>query len=120
MAADPALDPRVLASLRELTVAGEPDVLVEVLQLFLDEVPKKLQTMQSAVQAGDAALVARAAHSLRGSAGNIGAVSLLDASRRIENLATANDLEKVQPLVGQLTDEYHRVELEIKQLLRTS
>ena len=120
MGTDPALDPRVLASLRELTAPGEPDVLADVLQLFLEEFPKKLRTLQAAMEAGDAEQVARAAHSLKGSSGNIGASSMLDICGRIDDFARAGDLEKLTPLVGQLTDEYHRVELEIKQLLQTS
>lgn len=120
MASDRALDARVLANLRELTPPGEPDVLGEVLRLFLEEVPKKLRALQEAIEAGDAARVARAAHSLKGSSGNIGASSMLDVCRRIDDLAKAGDLEQVKPLVAQLTDEYHRVELEIKHLLQTS
>lgn len=120
MAPDPALDPNVIDTLRQLTPPGEPDVLAEILHLFVDEVPKKIRALQSAVQAGDAPLVARHAHSLKGSSGNIGAAALLDVSRRIDDLAKAGDLARVTPLLATLTEEYHRVELEIKQLLQTS
>ena len=120
MADDRALDPAVIQSLRQLTPAGEPDVLAEILQLFLDEVPKKIRALQAAVDAGEAAQVARLAHSLKGSSGNIGANSMLDVCRRIDDLAKAGDLERVSPLVATLTSEYHRAELEIKHLLQTS
>jgi two-component system, sensor histidine kinase and response regulator len=120
MASDSALDPRVIDKLRQLTPAGEADVLAEILHLFLDEVPKKIRALQSAVEAGDAAEAARVAHSLKGSSGNVGADSMLDVCRRIDDLARAGDLAAVAPLLPALTSEYHRAELEIKHLLQTS
>ena len=120
MAADSALDPKVIDGLRQLTAAGEPNVLAEILQLFLDEVPKKIRALQATIDAGDGAEAARLAHSLRGSAGNIGASSMMDACRRIEDLARAGDLAAVTQLLPGLTSEYHRVELEIKHLQQTS
>ena len=120
MAADPALDPNVIQSLRQLTPPGEPNVLVEILQLFLDEVPKRIRALQAAIDAGDASQVCRIAHSLKGSSGNIGAESMMAVCRRIDDLAKAGDLQRVTPLLATLTSEYHRVELEIKHLLQTS
>jgi HPt (histidine-containing phosphotransfer) domain-containing protein len=120
MAADPALDPHVVDSLRQLTPPGEPDVLADILTLFLEEVPKKIRTLQAALEANDAAQVARLAHSLKGSTGNLGAHAMLDVCRRIDDLAKSGDLARVAPLIANLTSEYHRVELEIRQLLQTS
>ena len=120
MASDSALDPRVIDSLRQLTPEGEADVLAEILQLFLDEVPKKIRALQEAVTAGDSEEAARLAHSLKGSSGNIGADSMMDVCRRIDDLARAGDLAAVTPLLPSLTSEYHRAELEIKHLLQTS
>ena len=120
MDTDPVLDPGVLESLRQLTPQGEPDVLAEILNLFLEEVPKRILALQSALAAGDAPEVSRAAHSLKGSSGNIGAQSMLDVCRQLDDVARAGDLGSVAPLVASLTSEYHRVELEIRQLLQTS
>ena len=120
MTSDRALDPKVIASLRQLTNPGEPDVLAEVLQLFLDEAPKKLRSLQTALGTGDASQAARLAHSLKGSSGNIGAASMRDLCGRIDELAKSGDLRRIAPLMASLTDEYQRVELEIKQLLQTS
>jgi HPt (histidine-containing phosphotransfer) domain-containing protein len=120
MAAAPALDPQVIDSLRQLTPPGEPDVLADILNLFLAEVPKKIGALQAALEAGDAAQVARIAHSLKGSTGNLGAHAMLDVCRRIDDRARRGDLASVAPLIASLTSEYHRVELEIRQLLHTS
>jgi two-component system, sensor histidine kinase and response regulator len=120
MAGDSALDPDVIESLRQLTPPGEPDVLAEILQLFLEEVPKKIRLLHAALNSGDAPQVARIAHSLKGSSGNIGANSLHDVCRQIDDVAKSGDLPRVTPLLAALTDEFQRVELEIRQLLQTS
>ena len=117
MTVPPVLDPAVLESLRELTPPGEPDVLKEVLQLFLDDVPARVERLRSAWQSGDAVAVQRAAHSLKGSAGNIGATDLLGVCRQLDELGRAGDLSNAAPLVTALDAEFARVQSEITSLI---
>lgn len=114
---DAAIDPGVVENLRQLTLPGEPDVLAQVLSLFLQEVPKRIERLEAAWQSGDHAEVHRAAHSLKGSAGNIGAQSMFAVCRDLDDLAQAGDLTKSADLVAALAREYARVETEIKRLL---
>ena len=120
MSARDVLDPDVVESLRQLTPPGEPDVLGEVLQLFLDEVPKKIDVLRSAMASGDAANVQRTAHSLKGSSGNIGARAMHDVCRQLDDRAKSAELWRLQPLVDSLTVEYKKVEVEIRRLLGKS
>ncbi len=113
----PALDPAVLESLRQLTPPGEPDVLAEVLQLFVADVPARIERLRAAWQAGDAVAVQRAAHSLKGSAGNIGATQLLAVCGRLDEQGRSGDLSALAPLVASLDAEYGRVESEIQRLI---
>ena len=118
MMAAPALDPVVLDSLRQLTPPGEPDVLAEVLQLFTTDVPARIERLRAAWLAGDAVAVQRAAHSLKGSAGNIGATQLLAVCGQLDELGRSGDLSALAPLVASLDAEYGRVESEIQRLIR--
>ena len=118
MMARPVLDPAVIESLRQLTPPGEPDVLKEVLQLFLEDVPGRIDRLRSAWRSGDAAAVQRAAHSLKGSAGNIGADDLLAVCRQLDEHGKAGDLSGLSPLVASLDSEYARVEAEIQTLIK--
>jgi HPt (histidine-containing phosphotransfer) domain-containing protein len=111
------LDPAVIASLRRLTPPGEPDVLVEVLRLFLDEVPRRIERLRAARAAGNLAEVHRAAHSLKGSAGNIGAHAMAEVCRQLEERGKAGDLEGTGHLVPALAAEFGKVEGEIRRLL---
>jgi HPt (histidine-containing phosphotransfer) domain-containing protein len=111
------LDPDVVESLRQLTPPGEPDVLGEILSLFLDEVPRKIATLRAAVTSGDAVEVQRIAHSLKGSTGNIGARAMYDVCRQLDDRAKSGEVARLQPLVDALDAEYGRVETEIRRLL---
>jgi HPt (histidine-containing phosphotransfer) domain-containing protein len=111
------LDPEVVQRLRQLTPPGEPDVLAEILTVFLAEVPKRIDMLRAAAAAGDARGVQRAAHSLKGSSGNIGARDLHDLCRRLDEDARAGQLERIQPLVAALDGEYRKVEAAIERLL---
>ncbi|MDO8277202.1 MAG: response regulator [Burkholderiaceae bacterium] len=54
----------------------------EVVALFIEDAPHRLQAVEEAVVAGDALALSRAAHALKGAAGNIGAAA-------VQALATA-------------------------------
>jgi HPt (histidine-containing phosphotransfer) domain-containing protein len=113
----PALDPRSLDTLRQLTTPGEPDVLAQVLRLFLDEAPRRLDRLHSALAQGNAGEFQRAAHSLKGAAGNIGATALRDAARRADELGASGRLEAAAPLVTDIERRLGEVVTEIERLL---
>lgn len=113
----PVLDPAVIESLRRLTPPGEPEVLKQVLQLFLEDVPGRIERLRAAWQAGNAVEVQRSAHSLKGSAGNIGASNLRAVCRLLDEHGTSGNLSNLPGLVASLDAEYAKVEAEIQRLI---
>jgi HPt (histidine-containing phosphotransfer) domain-containing protein len=116
----PVLDSAVVSGLRQLTPPGEPDVLAEVLNLFLVEVPLRMDRLRNAWAAGNIEEVHRAAHSLKGSAGNIGARRLAEVCRQLEVLGTPGDFAGAAAFVDALGVEFGKVEVEIRRLLNNS
>jgi len=116
MSESPVLDHSVIDTLRMLTQPGEPDVLLEVLKMFLDEVPPRIERLRNAWAEGNIKEVHRAAHSLKGSAGNIGARRLYDVCKAIDS--GDSTVPASAELVDQLGAEYRSVEAEIRQLLK--
>lgn len=112
-----ALDPAVVGRLRLLTPPGEPDVLREILTVFRGEVPRRVERLKAAWRAGDAQGVQRAAHSLKGSSGNIGADTLFEVCRSIDERARAGDLN-LSGAIDALEAEFARVDTAIGELLR--
>jgi HPt (histidine-containing phosphotransfer) domain-containing protein len=111
------IDPSVIERLRQLTPPGEPDVLREILDVFLAEVPRRIETLKAAWRSRSATDVQRAAHSLKGSSGNIGADAMFEVCRQIDERAKAGDL-RIDALVAALDAEYVRVDKAIRDLLR--
>lgn len=114
---EPVLDPSVIATLRQLTEPGEPDVLAEVLELFLQDVPRRMVKLRAACAAGDAAELHKTAHSLKGSAGNIGAQGMFAICRQLDDHGRVGDLTDATRQVDALDAEFAKVEAAIRQLL---
>ena len=114
---EPVLDPAVIDNLRQLTEPGEPDVLAEVLQLFLQDVPRRIARRRASCAAGDAAELHKTAHSLKGSAGNIGAQGLFAICRQLDDQGRVGDVTDAKRLVDALDSEFARVEVAIRLIL---
>ena len=110
----PVLDPAVLETLRRLTPPGEPDVLTEVLRIFLDEGPARVARLRNAWTARNIEEVHRSAHSLKGSAGNIGARRLHAVCSQLDEIG---DLDAAAALVAALDAEFDKVVTEIRRIL---
>jgi signal transduction histidine kinase/CheY-like chemotaxis protein/HPt (histidine-containing phosphotransfer) domain-containing protein len=93
----PLFDTAKLAQLRESF--GEQDFRI-ALSCIPDEGAKCLNQIKAAISAGDLDAARKAAHSLKGMAGNFGAVRLASISRRIELEAPA--IEAVAEKVNEL------------------
>lgn len=114
---EPVLDPAIIDNLRQLTPPGEPDVLTEVLALFLDDVPRRIAKLRASYAAGDAAELHKTAHSLKGSAGNIGAHALFAICRQLDDRGRAGDLAEAKRLIDALEAEFARVEVAIRRII---
>ncbi len=115
----PAVDPEVLQMLADLQEPGEPDLLRELVTLFLRDTPERLDVVRQGLAAGDLDAAARAAHSLKGSAANLGALDLHELAAQAEQRARAGDTAAVRELLAQLDDEYGRVHAQLSALLST-
>ena len=82
---DPAtFDPQMVAALRSLSADGEPDAFVALTTLFVASAVDLVETLRKAVAARDTRTVGDVAHTLKGSAANLGAAPLTDACRQLE------------------------------------
>jgi len=105
-AAEPILDATVLENFRQLQEPGEPDVVAQLIDLFLRELPDKLAAAQDALTNRDAARLAKAAHTLKGSSANIGARRAARVCLELEQLAKANRLDDAEQTFARLQQEY--------------
>ncbi|MFT4197063.1 MAG: response regulator, partial [Pseudoxanthomonas sp.] len=106
----PALDMAVLDELREVT-GGE---LRGIVGLFLEDAPKLIAELETASAIPDQDAMARAAHSLKSSSANLGAMSLSAAARRIELGARQHALERPAVAAALVIAEFARVRVALQ------
>lgn len=90
-------------------VGGDRRLLGELVAIFVEEAPGRLAELRRAAAARDATTVERVAHSLKGSAGLLGAASLQAASAELEERAVAKRVDGVADLVARVEGELERV-----------
>lgn len=104
-----------LANLRALAEPGEPDPLVEFIDMFFTDTPMVLQRLHDSVKAGDASATREAAHSLKGSSSNLGAEIMWEYCKELEMQAKDGLLDNAERLLAQIEAEYSVV----KEILET-
>ncbi len=102
------MDPVDLECFREAAM-DDVEFMRELFDVFRDDTPSQLVRLRDAVAIGDFELTAAAAHRLKGSSGNIGATSLLELAKQLEQAGKSSSSERAQNLIRQVEAEYGRV-----------
>jgi HPt (histidine-containing phosphotransfer) domain-containing protein len=101
----PILDGSVLSELQTLG----PEVVAEIFDLFLADVPSRLVKLQHALDDRSLDLVLREAHGLKGSALGIGAARLASLCAAIEHDAREEHLDRAAARSSELEPEFAAV-----------
>ena len=83
-------------------VGGDLDLLKEIAALFLEEYRRELDDLHKAIATGDAHLLERTAHGLKGSVANFGARAAVDAAFQLEQFGRAGKLDQAPPALAAL------------------
>ena len=90
-------------------LGGDRRLLSELVTIFVDDGPKRLQAIRAALIASDVRQVEHVAHSLKGSAAILGATQLQTAALALEDAAHEGHTENGSDLVAQVARELDRV-----------
>ena len=93
------IDPDALMRLREW---GGSKLLAEMVRLFLENSSERLGQLGKGFADGDLRTVERAAHSLKSSAANVGAMEVSRVSQQIEAAAEGGDTDTARKLFDAL------------------
>ena len=63
---------------------GDEELFREIVQIFLEDTPKRIEALSQAVAADDADQIQKAAHGLKGASANLAAGPLRQASQALE------------------------------------
>ncbi len=86
-------------------VGGDKDLLVELIDLFLEDFPGQLEEMKKATEGGDSENTAARAHSIKGAAGNLALKRVQELAIEVEKMSTAGNLKGVARLIEDLEAE---------------
>ncbi|MBR1147720.1 hybrid sensor histidine kinase/response regulator [Bradyrhizobium sp. AUGA SZCCT0431] len=104
-----AVDHTVLDDLRELERAGAPGLVKEVTDLFLQDTPRQLADLRDSLQEGDSARLVKVAHTLKGSAANLGAREMVRICAELQELGEAENIGIAPSLVADLERQFEPV-----------
>jgi two-component system, sensor histidine kinase and response regulator len=96
-------------------LGGDEDLLREVCRIFLDESPNLLRKLQEGIANTDAEAVMRAAHSLKGELGYLGAPEAAQAARELEDMGHEKNLTRAPELFNLLERELAGLHLALKE-----
>jgi signal transduction histidine kinase/CheY-like chemotaxis protein len=106
----PVLDQTMLEELRE--IAG--DETTRIITIFLEDAPRLIGTLEKAAAVPDLDAMRDAAHTLKSSSANVGAMALSAAAKRVELGARARKLERPAVAVALVIAEYARARMALQ------
>ena len=86
-------------------VDGDRELLMELVEIFFDVYQEQVEQLIAAVDGGDSEQVFSVAHSIKGAAGNVGAMAASHCAREIELRGHQSSLQGAQGLVDQLQQQ---------------
>ena|SRR5436190_14715560 len=116
----PIIDPEALDNLRALNPDDKDEFLREIAGIFLEDTPLRIAELEQSLAVGDVAKFTRAAHSIKGSSSNLGAMSLRAAAEKLEHHAKSAGLANVAPFIQSIKTEFARTHAELGRLLPAS
>jgi HPt (histidine-containing phosphotransfer) domain-containing protein len=113
---DTIIDMQVIQELLEIAGDDDPELLLDLIDIFLADGPTKVDRILHGLEDGDLQEIASAAHALKGSSGNLGANQLMDVSEALQTAGRTADADSVQRLVPELQVAYDAVDGALREL----
>ncbi|MBI3848504.1 MAG: response regulator [Planctomycetes bacterium] len=101
----PVLDVRMIEQLTEIAADDNPGFLGEMIDAFDATATDTARLLHDALRRGDAHALERAAHSLKGSSGSLGAARVAALCQRLQEIGRAGMIDGAEPLVDELDHE---------------
>ena len=113
------IDLSSLTSLAEFRSIGEPDLVVELIDLYLKDGPERIQIIKAAAATADATGLKQAAHTLKGSSASLGFHQISGICEQLEQLDWRDSHDRLDALIELLQSRFTKLRealLELRQL----
>jgi CheY-like chemotaxis protein/HPt (histidine-containing phosphotransfer) domain-containing protein len=99
-------------------VEGDSELLEEISRIFTEECQKTMAGLRRALEEPDLGLVERLAHTLKGSASNVGARILAHTTAELEAMARAGNLQGARAQFKTVEDDVSELLVEMEKISR--
>lgn len=106
------------AALERLREWGGAELPSRMIELFLEHAPQRMEQIRRGAQGGGLRAAELGAHSLKSTAGNVGALDLSDLAAEAEGLARVGDAQGLAALLPQMETALQDACRELEALLR--
>jgi len=113
-------DPLVIdpGALKRLSEWGGEELPRKMIEIFLSHAPVRVEQIREGVMGNDPRRAVEGAHSLKSSAGNLGATRVQTLCQAVEAMAEEGDLPAAQELLPELDRAYARAREELERILQ--
>lgn len=112
-----AIDESVLQMLLGFGNEDNNTFLKELIKIYLDETLQLIVEMKTALEKNKLEPFIRAAHTLKSSSANLGAMHLSEMCKKLEEQGKSNKLNDVSKKIFAVEQEFQRVNISLKRML---
>lgn len=116
MSNDNPIDPEAIENLRALNPDDEDAFLKDIIGIFLEDTPARIAELKQCLAAYDQPKFTRAAHSIKGSASNLGATRVRAVAEKLEHQSRHSGLDGLDPLLADLETAFATAKAELEKI----
>ncbi len=90
-------------------IMGDEELAETILQMFLEDMPRKIEALKDAIGAGDATTAGHIAHAIKGVAANVGGDQLQNLAFELEKAGKANDSRSLKARLDDLSMAFEQL-----------
>jgi PAS domain S-box-containing protein len=106
-----------LLSLRAIQAKGRPDIVTNLINLFLEDTPRRILALREAAAAGDAHALFQTAHALKSSSASLGASNFSSFCKEVELMGRDGRVAGAADQVSLIEAEFERIKAALEQEL---
>ncbi len=115
-----SIEPAVLDRLYAVIGKDRPQMMVELIDTFLNDIPQRFTHIEQALQDDDIESIKAVAHPMKSSAASLGALQFSRMCEQLEHVASDNSHPEAIPILyGKLQEEFSRIQQALEQYKRS-
>ncbi len=110
------IDEKAIENIRRLQRDGQPDVLVKIVTLYVEDAPRLIAAVRAAIAGQDSEALRNAAHALKSSSGSVGARRIAELAKSLEDCGRDGRLEGADGLLEEIEALFPEIRVELTRM----